>query len=196
MRSLARAQALRVPMQEFFTPAQRAAAEAFRQRRREIEQKHGAEFAALWASAQRFIEQNGRVRLPPTKWDFAAIAAARAAGNPGEYTPEQRVQMREFWGWYLRVEGALMELIELIYALHGMRSEHGKLHAQVCCAAHPIYSQYHVWLRDGRILWLPRNRGGDPELSVVQRLGRALIDCDTGPVAEDGDPGPQWEPMP
>jgi predicted transcriptional regulator len=183
-------------LDDLMTPAQRERVARYRQELAAIEEKHGAPFAALWVTARKFIEMNGRVRLPPTHWDFVPIAAARAAGNAGEFAPEQAVQFKGFWDWYLPVERGLTDLIHCIRELHKLRKEHDALFQAVCLAAHPIYDQYQRWIREGRIGWLPRNRGGDAAMNIVQRLGKVLIKLDTGPLRDDGDPGPELEPMP
>lgn len=179
---------------EMLSPAARDRVRRYLEKRRTVADRYGEGFAQLWNTAQRFIEHSGKVRLPPTRWDFVSAARLKESGNPAELSPEQSAQWREFWDWYLLVESNLTQLIHCIHELYRIRKEHEAPFQAVCTAAHPICNQYQDWIRDGRIGWLPRNRGGDPSLNIVQRLGQALIKFDTGPADQEGDP--RWEPMP
>lgn len=178
---------------DLLSQAARDRVRRYLEKRRALSDKYGEGFAQLWSTAQRFIEQNGRVRLPPSRWEFVPAARLKESGNPAEFTPEQSSQWRDFWDWYLLVESNLTLLIHCIHELYKVRKEHEALFQAVCTAAHPICHQYQDWIRDGRIAWLPRNRGGDLSLNIVQRLGQALIKFDTGPA--DESPNDRWEPM-
>jgi hypothetical protein len=191
----ARAAAAELPaVDELLGPAARARVEHFREQRAVMLGKHGAAFAELWTTAQKFIELNGRIRKPPTGWDFAVAVQGLSHGIKPELTPQQRSQFQSFWDWYLPVERNLTDLIFCIRELHRVRVDHAQLFSHLCQAAHMIRDQYAQMLETRRIAWLPTHRGGDPERNIVQRLIQALIECDTGPVRDDGDPGPQWEP--
>lgn len=180
---------------DMLTPTQLAAFRAYRDQRRAVEEEHGGIFAELWTEAQLFLRARGRVRLPPTGWDFASCVIGLSHGVRPEFDPQQRSQWRAFWDWYLPMENHLTRLIGIIRTLHAYKPAHEKLRCELCGVAQVMLDQYQQWLRGGRILWLPLDRGGDPERNIVERLGKVLIDCDTGPL-DEGAPDSQWEPHP
>ena len=158
---------------QILTPASLARAAAYREHLRVLREERGEAFVQLWILAQRWLRHDGRVKEPPRGWDFlVALGAARANRMPPAFTDVQLLQWREFWDWYLPVEGALLRLIEL---LHGLSLEDEMpLLGEVCGKALVVHAQYQRWLADGTIAWLPVEREDGPRRSIVEKLGRAI----------------------
>jgi len=170
------------------TPAQLEQFRRYRAAREVVADAHGDLFADLWSEAQVFIQSRGKVRLPPTGWDFVPAVTGLSHGVKPEFDPHQRSQWRQFWDWYLPMENHMTRLIFIIRTVDTYKPRHREFLRELCGVAGVILDQYQQWLRQRRIAWLPLDRGGDRSRNIVERLGQVLIDVDTGPLPEQSDP--------
>jgi hypothetical protein len=189
-------QTLASVMAEILKPHQLARYERYRAELRAQADQHGELFAEVWSAAQTYLASRGRVKPPPSGWDFVPIVQDLPFGVSPEFSPVQRTHWREFWEWYLPVERGIGRMIWIIEVLHKLGPQHYKLKNDVCQVAYVVKTQYQRWMQDGDVPWLPKGRGAGKPETIVQLLEQVLVRLDRGPAKDDGDPGPEWEPMP
>jgi hypothetical protein len=175
---------LRDTLRVLMAPERITSLDRFIAERDAIEQEHGAAVAALWMDAQTFIGLRGKVKSPPTGWSFVPAMQSMEIGIKPELDLNQMLEWRAFWNWYGPLEYHLIKLIRTIRALHSIRPAMEPLFFEICRVAFPILDQYQTWIKDRKIAWLPRNRVPGTDRNIIERLGKVLIDYDTGPAPE------------